>query len=348
MNTNRLFNPSTFNSLAMSQPGSTLRSSPGKAGGQKPTLRDKSRSAEKRIHTIVVPLDGSPFAEHAIPMALAIAEQCDAILHLVHVVVAVNDIEPFAALYDADAALRSLKRRRRKYLNEIAREISSSSPVSVSQTVIEGHAVPKTLDDMQDIDADLVVMATHGRGAARRLWWGSVAHSLLQRASVPVILVRGSNDPAEFAPTSVDNLLLPLDGTKETEKTLDPLLDMGLFPSARHTLLRVLGLESQHVVNNYSLETEWVPSRRSWTAAMRYLHPLVRTLRDDSRRVRMRIVNSDEPVGQIIRRCADEVNADLITLAYRRRSPIARFVWPGTTDYLFRTSNVPLMFVPID
>jgi nucleotide-binding universal stress UspA family protein len=340
MNTNRLFNPLSLNALASPKASSMLRASNGRKSAKRRSLLDNPRTFAT-LRSIIVPLDGSTSAEHAIPLALGLAEQYGAALQLVHAVVPVD-------VPGLDSTFRSLKREKKRYLADIVQLLSAKTSVYVSSRTIDGRAVSQTLHEADKINADLIVMATHGRGAIGRFWWGSFAHSLLQQVSIPVILVRGSSASAIFKPKMITHVLLPLDGEKISEKVIDPLLDLNIFPTARHTLLQVVRLEPKYVVRDYALRTEWVPSRRRWIAGMQYLHPLATSLRDHGRRVHTKVLSSDEPVGDVIRRCAEQTDVDLITIRYRRRAPLSRLLWPSVSEYLFRTSTCPLMFVPAE
>jgi nucleotide-binding universal stress UspA family protein len=346
MNTNRLSHFAPANALSAAKLNIVPRaSSPPETTQQQLPIHQSARSV---IKNIAVPLDGSAFAEHAIPLALGIAEQCGAMVQLVHVIVAVDMIDPLDALHFPEAALKALKRRKHKYLAEVVDQISAQSRVFITPLVIDGRAVPQTLDGLDRLNADLVVMATHGRGPIGRFWWGSVAHSLLQQIAVPLILVRGSSAPIDYVPQLIDQVLLPLDGTKESERVLEPLLDSGLFHNARHTLMRVIRLDPKFVAKDYALRTEWVPSRRRWIAAMQHLSPLARKLTDQGRRVDTRVISSNEPVGQVLLRCADHSNADLVALTYRRHGALRRLLRPTVSEFLFRAASCPLMFVPMD
>jgi nucleotide-binding universal stress UspA family protein len=346
MNINRLANYLSIGNLAPVKVNSNLRL----VNGPNPAVLispvDEVRESGTKIKNILVPLDGSVFAEQAIPLALGIAEQSGAVLNLVHVIVAVEMLDPYDALYFADACLKSLKRDKHRYLNEIVGKITARSKAFITSRVVDGRAVTSALDEVPGLDADLVVMATHGRGTLGRFWSGSVAHSLLQRTAVPVILLRGTNDPVTFNAKPVDHVLLPVDGADTSRKVLDRITDLGIFHAARHSLLHVVPLVPKHVVVEHSLRTEWMPSRRDRIAGMRYLQPLARSLRADGRRVQTKIVSSDEPFWQLVLRCAEQADVDLIALAYRRQWPFARLFCPNTSEYLFRNSPRPIMFVP--
>jgi nucleotide-binding universal stress UspA family protein len=164
--------------------------------------------------------------------------------------------------------------------------------------------------------------------------------------TVPVILVPPNDEPVTFGAEPIEHVLLPLEGSEASEKVLQPILDLELFPTSRHSLLHVVPLKPQHVVRNYALHTDWVPSRRRWMAGMQYLNPLARSIQTDGRVVHTKVVSSDEPFWQVVLRTAEQDNVGLIAVAYRRQWPLTRLLWPNTSEYLFRYTSRPIMFVP--
>jgi nucleotide-binding universal stress UspA family protein len=79
---------------------------------------------------------------------------------------------------------------------------------------------------------------------------------------------------------------------------------------------------------------------------MQYLHPLARSFRADGRHIHTKVVSSDEPFGQVALRSAEQDDVGLIAIAYRRQRPLARLLSPNTSEYLFRNTSRPIMFVP--
>jgi nucleotide-binding universal stress UspA family protein len=84
--------------------------------------------------SILVPLDGSTFAEHALPLALALARRSGAALHLVHV------LQPLASVYSeaplfADTNLEDrIKERLRGYLESVAARVRKLTPTKVTSS----------------------------------------------------------------------------------------------------------------------------------------------------------------------------------------------------------------------
>jgi nucleotide-binding universal stress UspA family protein len=193
--------------------------------------------------TILVPLDGSPFGEQALPLALGLARRAGAEVRVVRVTV------PLSAMFaetrpgfesTADPALR---RRCQAYLDGVVQRLQAEAggQAEVTSALVEG-GVPEALHGHAvAAGADLVVMTTHGRGPLARAWLGSVADVLIRHLRVPVLLVRpreGGPDP-ESRP-AIRHVLVPLDGSPLAEQILEPAVALGCLTDARYTLLRVI------------------------------------------------------------------------------------------------------------
>jgi nucleotide-binding universal stress UspA family protein len=345
MKTNQITNQRSFNNRG----DSNVRIAPhifNALGAQRGAQLNGIRGTHERVKNIVVPLDGSAFAEHAIPIALGIAEQSGATLHLVHVFIPVDVMDPFDALHFPDNSLESLKQKKEEYLSFIVHQLAAVTPAFVTSTVVKGRAVSQSIENVHGIGADLIVMATHGRGVLGRVWWGSTAHSVLQHASVPLILVRGSSGPVSFAPRPINHVLLPLDGTKASEHVLHPIMERNLFPLARHTLLKVVGLEPSYEIRDSRLRMDLVPSRQKWEAAKRYLSTVARSCSNQSRFVHTKVVASEDPLAGVVIYCAETDGVDLISLVHHPGGVLDSLFHQGISEQLFRTAICPLMFVP--
>ena len=197
------------------------------------------------FRTVLVPLDGSPFAEQALPWALCLARRAGAALDLVrgHVLYALT--QPAAAWAPFDpVAEAECKQEECAYLNAVARRLTAVAPVAVRRTLVDGYETEGILRRVQDDRADLVVMATHGRGPLGRFFLGSVADVLVRETSVPVLLVRPRGVAPDLrAVPAVANVLVPLDGSPLAERALGPAADLArpagpLHPAARAGAVR--------------------------------------------------------------------------------------------------------------
>jgi nucleotide-binding universal stress UspA family protein len=309
----------------------------------------KRLKAKKKIRSIIVPLDGSTFAEHAIPLALEFAKRSGASLQLVQVLSTLEFDGQFHSDHVHEWLINSLKRKKEQYLSDAVQRICSSSGVSTSTLVTTGREVSVTLaEEIDRLDADLVVMATRGRGAIGRFWRGSIAYSILERIKVPLVLVRGHQQPVNSKAKRIDHVVLALDGTESVERILSTMLVLDALSSAQHTLLRVLKLDRGSQIQAGRRRSVAVPSQSRISAAFRHMDPIVSSLRKHGRLAVPRVVHSDDKHGDVILTCAKTHGADLVVAAADRRSGIAKLFQRSIADWLFNRSSIPLMLVPTD
>jgi universal stress protein A len=137
------------------------------------------------FRTIVVTTDFSANSTVAVRPALAIAERFGARIVLVHVIEA-PATDPG---HPAEDALRDLAEMSREHLEEFGgREIGGRVPWTPE--VATGPAYLAITELARRHEADLIVVATHGRTGVLHLLLGSVAERVVRTATCPVLTVR--------------------------------------------------------------------------------------------------------------------------------------------------------------
>lgn len=149
-----------------------------------------SQTSDTPIYdTIVVPLDGSPFAEQALEQAVPLATAMESRLILV---CAVPDNLLFGEVltsFDEGTKWDREYETRAAYLQEVKQKLMAGG-LEVEAQMKNGAPQEVILKTSDQAHADLIVMTTHGRGGLRRLWLGSVATGVVRHATQPVLLVR--------------------------------------------------------------------------------------------------------------------------------------------------------------
>jgi len=144
---------------------------------------------------ILVPLDGSETHEPALPVASRLARGWGAALHLVVVVPTAGTLSGHRAATGilmpmaTRAMLEIAEQDAAAYVKGLASALSSEG-LAATSSVSRGEPVAALLEATKVIEADLVVMATHARGALEGFWSGSLTPKLMQRLDRPILLVR--------------------------------------------------------------------------------------------------------------------------------------------------------------
>lgn len=145
---------------------------------------------------VIVPLDGSPEAERALPLAAALAQAHQRTLLLATVAAPLPVLAglemsyPGVAIPVGSEPPEDRLREGLRYLGGVRRELQVDTPGLVVQTTGRiGQVAPEVADLASAHPGSVVVMTTHGRGRALRLLLGSVATALLSLTPVPLFIV---------------------------------------------------------------------------------------------------------------------------------------------------------------
>jgi len=151
------------------------------------TARTTERSAVgDGYDDVLVPTDGSEWAEAAVDHAVAIAERTNARVHAVSVV-DIGDIS--AAEYAPTRELLDHMRDMAQGATDQVARRANEAGVDVTTGVREGRPSAEILDYAAAEGVDLVAMGTRGHGGIRRLLLGSTTERVVRRAEVPVLAV---------------------------------------------------------------------------------------------------------------------------------------------------------------
>jgi nucleotide-binding universal stress UspA family protein len=304
------------------------------------------------LRTILVPVDGSSFGEHALPMAVGLAQKAGATLHLAHV----HQPVPPATIAGV-AIMDHLELHRRQdeqaYLSDLARRVTEGRTVSLKTALLEGDVAAAIHDYAKAQGVGLIVLSTHGRGALSRFWLGSVADQLIREATLPVMLYRPQEGRAELKKQiELKKVLLPLDGTPPGEEIIEPALSLaGLF-GAELTLVRVVqpvirptyAPEGTSPVGLAHSVLEEIPrlQARVDEEARAYLEGVGQKLRARGAKVEISVVMEEQPAVGLLRE-AQARHADLIAMATHARRGLPRLFLGSVADKVIRAGVVPVL-----
>lgn len=168
---------------------------------------------------ILAPLDGSEYAEAALPMAARIAQASHAEVVLLHVLSGPREFLPFILPMMQPSTLTADVDAASAYLAAVAERPDFADVTTVTE-VRSGLVTSTILDVAAEHHADLVVLAAHAHTGLARWAPGNVAEHVERRGTIPVLALTDQNaSPAEQH--SAHGLVL-LDGTEQAEAAIAP------------------------------------------------------------------------------------------------------------------------------
>jgi nucleotide-binding universal stress UspA family protein len=154
---------------------------------------DGAGGPDQPLERIIVPLDGSDFAEHCLPYAVALANITGARLSLLRVTASVWNYYSHmdhSVVHTGDLS-RAARDRATEYLHRMTERLESEGMTGIEQHVEQGEPAGAIIDLSDQTPHSMVVMVTHGEGSGghRRRTLGSVAQRVAGGSQRSVLVI---------------------------------------------------------------------------------------------------------------------------------------------------------------
>lgn len=256
---------------------------------------------------------------------------------------------------------RAQYRRRKNRIPELQAELEAiAAPLREAgrnvRTHVEQGDVAETIVDMGR-DHDLVVMTTHGRGAAGRAIFGSIADRVSRHSEIPVLLIR--RRLASARDLGLGRIVVPLDGSTVAERSLPFAVWLAKTFSIPLHVFRALDLsevlaairaerqegaqqeadsdEEQEVQENYDRVRAEVEAN-----ATEYLMEHVNRLRADGIEADMQLLHGT-PAYTLLWHMQQD---DLTVMTSHGRGGYRRWAMGSVAEKLVREAEAPVLLVP--
>lgn len=288
--------------------------------------------------SILLPLDGSPFAEHSIPLAASVARRSGATIRLLQIMAPLGDRYFWAPLPGSDIE-RDLHAEYRKqslaYLHSVGQKLNGLPYIC---DVLNEHIdIPEAIaTEVAKTGVDLVVMSSHGRGLLKRVWLGSIADQVYRSSAIPVLLAKPQQEKVDWGQTwDVKRVLVALDGTAEAEEILDPVLSIAESFHAELLFVEVIlaAPEQADGVNSSANHSSAVDPHA-------YLEALAERFRVRGIAVKTSLLVSADVSAAILR---SGTSADLIAMRTHARGGVPRLFFGSVVDHVVQNSAVPIL-----
>lgn len=292
---------------------------------------------------ILAPLDGSQLAEAALPATVYLAQTLGATVTLLHGIEykAPPTVHGDNHLTTPEAARAYLSAVAARYFGNapfVRQHVHASQSTDVAQTIV-AHT--------EELQADLIVMCTHGQGYLRTRLFGSMVEKVIALGNTPVLLINPETVPTPF---QCQQILAPLDGEPAHEQGLPVAVTLAQGCQASLHLVMVIptpGTLPPHQAATGRLLPGVTAAllQLSQEGALTYLQTKQSALAAPGLTVTSTVQRGD-PVEAIIA-AAQSVHADLIVLGTHGKTHLDAF-WSGSvTPRLAAQSPIPLLLAPV-
>ncbi|MCS6849086.1 MAG: universal stress protein [Anaerolineae bacterium] len=246
-----------------------------------------------------------------------------------------------------------------KFLDGIAAELSQSG-IPVRTRVVIAEPDEAILDVAAEEGADLIAMATHGRGGISRFLLGSVADRVVRHAHAPVLLVRPAGHRAGSSQElpAYRRILVPLDGSELAHTVLPYVRKLAACTGAEVLLMQAVPEPEPEVIMTHAQFgwgramsgsivsgsgdlARWI--EHATAAARDSLDAAAAVLAESGIRVET-TVSVGRPAEAILD-MAERRGVDLIAMATHGYGGIRRFLIGSVADRIVRHAHAPVLLV---
>lgn len=276
--------------------------------------------------TMLLPLDGSPASEQAVPVAARLARAAGATLHLVHVHAPSAHPISIEGLPVIDEDLHSLAAlHEQTYLDRWCERLSAEGVHAVASR-LEGPIAAALIHYAHQVHANLIIMTTRGVSGFTRLILGSVADALVRDTHIPLLLLRPPHTMETIPLEPFRKILLPLDGSPLAEWIVRRAQALGALDGAEFVLAHITDAEN-------AAERE---------SATHYLEQVADRIRAAGQVARTEVIYGQMP-AETICAFAREEGASLIALATHGHSGLAEKLLGSVTDRVLHGTDLPVL-----
>ncbi|MDP9238525.1 MAG: universal stress protein [Chloroflexota bacterium] len=286
---------------------------------------------------ILVPLDGSELAEAALSIAAEVAGAKRTHLALMSVWEEPGSGTPAAVSMEMEERAQD---HFQTYLNGIRERLKQPE---IRIIVRCGDPCESILQAVEEIDARMIVAASHGRSGLGRWLYGSTTSRLLHESRVPVLVVGPKSLEASAPRAALRHIMVPLDGSPLSEIALDAGADLAAAFGAKLSLVRTV---------------KWAFETYPYAGAMTYVQSLDSDLEKDAqdyiRKCEASVKANVDVSGFIVRGAVadslltfeEQNQVDLVVMTTHARGGLARAVLGSTAGRLLQGRAPVLLLRP--
>jgi nucleotide-binding universal stress UspA family protein len=320
--------------LTMAAPANGDKGPGGLTWLPEPIEQSRWRSQEVAFKRVAVLLDGSAYADQAIPMTKLVCQATQAHLTLLSAV-----RNPTDAL---QIEFETASRVREAHLEEVAKQFRADG-IEVDYLVRPGHIADVTRDLVQEKGIDLVITTIRGKSGVTHLLSGGMSSKLINEISSPLLLVQSTGVKDGEAPV-MRRILVALDGSIISERALPFARALAKAFDSELVLMTVPAVPE---MSNYRAAAEAVDAIRAEAevSIRHFLDAVARSLREEGLKVRI-MVTGTMPARTIVS-ISESEDVDMIMLTSHGRGGLDLLFAGSVAQRVVQSTRNPVFMVPI-
>lgn len=302
--------------------------------------------------SILVPLDGSPLAETALPVARDLAIRTGAALEVVSAFPSSMDVLRRSGVPVVDPRFEHEQAADiQQYSAHLEKRLAAETPqLPLRVAAIEGIPADVIVERARSQHHDLIVMTTHGRSGLSRAWLGSVADRVVRESPVPVLVLREGLRGVTAHTAQFGEVLVPVDFAHEALALAPHASTLAGVDGRIHLFHAVVTPRLLPPPSQYELMAgEGVPTHPATLSPVATREAAAQRMADIATDLSARGVRTTSAVAthhsaeEAILEYAAAEHIGLIVMGTHGRGVMERLLLGSVADKVLRGANVPVL-----
>ncbi len=286
---------------------------------------------------ILVPLDGSELAEVTLWYGARLAGRLHSTLTLVYVTPSDELTSPYMYECYLKDTVGRLKADAKKYAKE-----TGGGDITVDYKILKGDPAEEIVDYADKAKNDLIILSTQGKSGIKRWAMGNVANKVLRATRKQVLLIRAKGTKPDVYKEKLVKVLVPVDGSRESESILRFITYLAVELKLELTLLHLwAGDPSEYLTMEIIKQKE--KSKKQQKAYVDRLGNRLKAKGLNVKAVFQEVWQGHE--AEEIIDLAEEGKYSLVAMATHGRSGVGRWIFGSNADKVLNEGSTPLLLV---
>ncbi len=287
---------------------------------------------------ILAPLDGSLLAEVVLWYAARLAGRLGASLTLAYV----SSPDDLSSKYMYERYLEDTVTRVKTQAEEYAKETNKPGNITVDYVILKGFPAEEIVDYADRKKIDLIILSTQGKSGVRRWALGNVANKVVSGTRKQVLLIRAKGGQVDVTKTKLNKVLVPVDGSHESESILKFVSYLAAELGLSITLLHMYTQEIVPYASRANLDLV-EKERKHGAAYVKKLSARLMAQGIKADTVFKEVSNGDE-AAEIIK-LAQDGDFNMVAMATHGRSGIGQWIFGSNAQKVLYEGSTPLLLV---
>jgi nucleotide-binding universal stress UspA family protein len=287
---------------------------------------------------ILVPLDGSELAEVTLWYAEGLAGRMRSAITLL-IVLSPEDLK---SRYMYDCYIKELAKRTKANAEKRGAG-KKKGEIKLDYEILKGDAAEEIVDYADKSRINLIIMSTQGRSGVRRWTLGNVANKVLRATGKPVLLIRAKGAKPDVYRERLIKVLVPVDGSKESESILRYVTYMATELDLEVTLFHAWVRKSE----DFPLTIEGVEQinqvRKRREGYIKRMETRLKRKGVNVNSVFKEVLTGG--AAEEIIKLAEEGDFSMVAMSTHGRSGLGRWIFGSNAEKVLEGGSTPLLLV---